>query len=65
MVRKMRQKIEVKDGTVGEGVRFTRLRRITGYLSPLERWNNAKMGELKDRVIHGGVEMSCGCTQSE
>lgn len=38
---------------LGEGVNFERLRRITGYLSPLDRWNNAKLDELKDRVVHG------------
>lgn len=33
---------------------FTRLRRITGYLvGHLERWNNAKSAEEKDRVKHG------------
>lgn len=32
---------------------FERLRRITGYLVPgLERWNNAKQAEEKDRVKH-------------
>lgn len=37
---------------VGEGVSFERTRRITGYLSPLKRWNNAKRAELHDRVKH-------------
>lgn len=33
---------------------FHRLRRITGYLvGRLERWNNAKSAEEKDRVKHG------------
>lgn len=33
---------------------FKRLRRITGYLvGHLERWNNAKSAEEKDRVKHG------------
>ena len=33
---------------------FTRLRRITGYLvGHLERWNNAKSAEEKDREKHG------------
>ena len=36
---------------------FQRIRRITGYLvGTTERWNNAKMAELQDRVIHGGTE---------
>lgn len=33
-----------------------RLRRITGYLvSTVERWNEAKRAELKDRVSHVSV----------
>jgi 2-keto-4-pentenoate hydratase len=36
-------------------VPFQRIRRITGYLvGTTERWNNAKMAELQDRVTHGG-----------
>ena len=39
---------------VGEGVRFKRIRRITGYLvGTLNRFNNAKKAEVKDRVKHG------------
>ena len=39
---------------VGKGVKFERIRRITGYLvGDLNRWNNAKLEELKDRVKHG------------
>ena len=38
---------------VGEGVGFERIRRITGYLvGTLERFNNAKRAEVKDRVKH-------------
>ena len=38
---------------VGEGVRFERIRRITGYLvGTLDRFNNAKKAEVKDRVKH-------------
>lgn len=37
----------------GKGVRFERIRRITGYLvGTVERWNNAKKAEEKDRVKH-------------
>lgn len=37
----------------GEGVEFERIRRITGYLvGTLERWNDAKQAEEKDRVMH-------------
>ena len=39
---------------VGEGVRFERIRRITGYLvGTLDKWCNAKKAEEKDRVKHG------------
>ena len=44
---------------VGEGRGFERIRRITGYLvGTIDRWNNAKRAEEKDRVKHG---MSCPC----
>lgn len=40
--------------TVGAGMRFERTRRITGYLvGSLERFNNAKRAEERDRVRHG------------
>lgn len=39
--------------TVGEGVAFERIRRITGYLvGTTERFNNAKKQEEQDRVKH-------------
>ena len=38
---------------VGEGVKFERIRRITGYLvGTLDRFNNAKRTEEQDRVKH-------------
>ena len=38
----------------GEGVPFERVRRITGYLvGTLDRFNNAKRAEERDRVKHG------------
>jgi hypothetical protein len=38
----------------GEGIRFERIRRITGYLvGTTDRWNNAKKAELADRIKHG------------
>lgn len=38
---------------VGKGIKFERIRRITGYLvGTLERFNNAKKAEVKDRVKH-------------
>lgn len=43
-----------KDIKMGEGVKFERIRRITGYLvGTMERWNNAKKAEEQDRVKHG------------
>ena len=42
-----------EDKKVGEGVKFERIRRITGYLvGTLDRWNNGKTAEEKDRVKH-------------
>ncbi len=39
---------------LGKGVKFERVRRITGYLvGTLDRWNDAKKAEEKDRVKHG------------
>jgi anaerobic ribonucleoside-triphosphate reductase len=39
--------------TVGENVGFERTRRITGYLvGTLDRFNNAKRAEERDRVKH-------------
>lgn len=41
------------ENKVGEGVEFERVRRITGYLvGTLDRWNDAKKAEEKDRVKH-------------
>ena len=38
---------------VGEGVGFERIRRITGYLvGTLDRFNNSKRAEEKERVKH-------------
>ncbi len=38
---------------VGEGVKFERIRRITGYLvGTVDRFNNAKRAEERDRVNH-------------
>ena len=37
-------------------VKFQRIRRITGYLTgTVDRWNNAKIAELHDRVKHSNV----------
>lgn len=46
-------KPRVINGEVGKGVPFKRIRRITGYLvGDLDRFNNAKYAEVKDRVKH-------------
>lgn len=46
-------KLQVIDGKVGEGVKFERIRRITGYLvGDMSRWNSGKAAECKDRVKH-------------
>lgn len=38
---------------VGEGIKFERIRRITGYLvGTLDRFNDAKYAEVNDRVKH-------------
>lgn len=43
----------MKKENLGQGVKFERIRRITGYLvGTMERWNNAKRAEERDRVIH-------------
>ena len=45
--------LPVIDGKVGNGVRFERIRRITGYLvGTVDRFNNAKRAEVRDRVAH-------------
>lgn len=41
------------EGLVGVGVKFERIRRVTGYLvGSLDRFNDAKLAEVKDRVKH-------------
>ncbi len=48
------QKVKNVDGKVGEGVKFERIRRITGYLvGTIDRFNDAKATEVKERVKHG------------
>ena len=38
---------------VGEGVKFERIRRITGYLvGTVDRFNDGKRAEERDRVKH-------------
>lgn len=41
------------NNTYGEGVKFERIRRITGYLvGTVDRFNDAKKKEVEDRVKH-------------
>ena len=49
------KEVEVKEEkTVGEGVGFERIRRITGYLvGTVDRFNNGKKAEERDREKHG------------
>ena len=43
-----------KNERMGKNVMFERIRRVTGYLvGTLDRWNNAKKAEERDRVKHG------------
>ena len=38
---------------IGKGIKFERIRRITGYLSgDVSRFNNGKRAEERDRVKH-------------
>ena len=38
---------------IGKGVKFDRIRRITGYLvGTLDRFNDAKRAEVQNRVKH-------------
>ncbi|MPN48073.1 hypothetical protein SDC9_195677 [bioreactor metagenome] len=40
-------------GRTDEDLPFERIRRITGYLvGTLDRFNNAKLSEVRDRVKH-------------
>ena len=48
--------LPIINGKVGEGVKFERIRRITGYLvGTVERFNNAKRAEVRDRVKHMSI----------
>lgn len=46
----------VSERARGKGVKFERIRRITGYLTgTLDRWGSAKQAEEHDRVKHGAA----------
>ena len=43
----------------GKGVKFERIRRITGYLvGTTDRFNNGKKAEEKDRVKHSAKDLT-------
>ncbi len=43
-----------KQASIGKGVGFERIRRITGYLvGTMDKWNDAKKAEEHDRIKHG------------
>ena len=44
---------QTKNEKMGQGVGFERIRRITGYLvGTMDKWNDAKRAEERDRVKH-------------
>lgn len=46
-------KLHVENGKVGEGIKFERIRRVTGYLvGTLDRFNDGKRAEEAQRVKH-------------
>ena len=49
--------------TIGKDVKFERIRRITGYLvGTMDKWNDAKKAEERDRVKHGlGQQKAKAC----
>lgn len=53
--------MEVKQQTkvkklIGEGIKFERIRRITGYIvGTVDRFNNVKQAEVADRVKHSKI----------
>ena len=48
-----RARISDDGKTVGEGLHFERVRRVTGYLvGTLDRFNDGKRAEVDDRVKH-------------
>lgn len=46
--------VKSQNEKMGQGVGFERIRRITGYLvGTMDKWNDAKRAEERDRVKHG------------
>ena len=49
--------IQTYNEKMGQGVGFERIRRITGYLvGTMDKWNDAKRAEERDRDKHGTNE---------
>ena len=49
-----------KQTKLGDGVGFERIRRITGYLvGTMDKWNDAKKAEERDRVKHSLAGGEC------
>lgn len=54
------EKINIDEETIGDGVPFERIRRITGYLAgDVKFFNNAKRAEERDRVKHDTKKEGC------
>jgi len=52
---------KTNETVIGEGVKFERIRRITGYLvGSTERFNNGKRAEERDRVKHSITDIKGG-----
>lgn len=50
---RFKEETQTEAKLIGRGMRFERTRRITGYLvGTLDRFNNAKRAEERDRVKH-------------
>lgn len=62
--------MKVNDETkvIGEGIKFERIRRITGYLvGTIDRFNDAKAAEVRDRIKHSDIGMpneDCACVKA-
>lgn len=54
MESRLFEETKTKQKMVGQGMGFERIRRITGYLvGTMDKWNDAKRAEERDRVKHG------------
>ena len=52
-LKKRKKRVMIQMIKIGDGIKFERIRRITGYLvGTIDRFNNAKANEVRDRVVH-------------